>query len=262
MAAWEWISPRRRPGDHLRLRWFGNFSIWVIGLVLVHATLALLGVGVATLGTKHSVGLLNILHVPHALGWAATLLALDFVKYAEHLGMHRVPLLWRLHRMHHTDVDFDVTVGFRFHPIETVFSTCWTLGVIVLLGAPASAVAAWHAAMLVNAAFAHGNVRMPGALDRVIRLVTVTPDMHRVHHSTDARENGRNLGSLLPWWDRLLGTYVAAPAGFLDAMQIGLDEFRARKHLTLPWMLAHPFLEPEQRTPGNREPLPAAQPLV
>ena len=188
--------------------------------------------------------------VPPVLAAIASVLALDFAKYLEHLTMHRVPLFWRVHRMHHTDVDFDISVGFRFHPIEALISATWSLTVITLLGAPALAVVVWHAALLVNATFAHGNVRMPAGLDGVIRTITVTPDMHRVHHSMDEHESGRNLGSLLPWWDRLLGTYVASPSAGLEAMQIGVEGFQERKHLTLPWMLIHPFL----RSTGNRAP--------
>jgi sterol desaturase/sphingolipid hydroxylase (fatty acid hydroxylase superfamily) len=226
-----------------------------MSLMLVRSLFPLLGVGVAVLAAERGVGLLNVVPVPAALGWVATVLVLDVAKYVEHLAFHRVALLWRVHRMHHTDTDFDFTVGLRFHPLEAVLSTCWTLGVIGLLGLPAAAVAVWHVALLTNAAFAHGNVRMPRALDRVLRLVTVTPDMHRVHHSAVWRESGSNLGSLFPWWDRLFGTYVAAPAAGLDAMQIGLEEFRDRKHLMLPWMLAQPFLgttSDVRRTGGAR----------
>ena len=242
MASWEWVAPRRQPDAQLRLRWLSNIVIWVAGLVAVYGAGALLGISVATFGTQHTIGLFNIVRVPFALACVISVLALDFGKYLEHRVMHRVPLLWRIHRMHHTDVDFDITVGFRFHPIEALISAAWSVSLIILLGAPATAVVVWHAALLVNAAFAHGNVRMPGALDGVIRLITVTPDMHRVHHSIDERESGQNLGSLLPWWDRLLGTYVAAPAAGLDTMQTGVEGFRDPKHLQLHWMLAHPFL--------------------
>jgi sterol desaturase/sphingolipid hydroxylase (fatty acid hydroxylase superfamily) len=242
MAAWELVWPRRRPGDQLRVRWLSNLGIWAMNVVLVRSLFPLLGVGVAVLATEHRFGLLHIVAVPTAVGWIATALALDFAKYLEHLSFHRIGLLWRIHRMHHVDVDFDVTVGFRFHPIEAVLSIGWTLAVIALLGLPASAVAVWQLALLANATFAHANVRMPRALDRVLRLMTVTPDMHRVHHSAVWRESGSNLGSVFPWWDRVFGTYIAAPRDGLEAMQIGLEEFRDPKHLRLHWMLAHPFL--------------------
>jgi sterol desaturase/sphingolipid hydroxylase (fatty acid hydroxylase superfamily) len=256
--------PRRRPGDHLRLRWFSNFAVWALNLGLVRSVFPLLGVGVALLAAERGVGFLNVVRVPPVLGSVVAVLVLDIAKYVEHLGFHRVALLWRIHRMHHTDVEFDVSLGFRFHPLEAVLSTGWTLAVIGLMGLPAPAVAAWHVALLANATFAHGNVRMPHVLDHILRLIVVTPDMHRVHHSVVSQESGSNLGSLFPWWDRLLGTYVAAPAGGLDAMRIGVEEYSDRKHLALHWMLAHPFLRtilpPRSCAPRNREALEAVQP--
>ena len=213
----------------------------------MRALFPLVGGGVAIVAAKHGFGLFNVVSLPGAVTAVTAFLVLDLAKYAEHWAFHRVGFLWRVHRMHHTDVDFDVTLGLRFHPIETVLSTCWSVSVIGLLGLPPAAVAAWHVAVLANAAFAHGNVRMPGALDRALRLVTVTPDVHRVHHSAAGEESGSNLGSLFPWWDRMLGTYVAAPAAGIDAMRTGIDDYRDAKHQTLPWMLAHPFL-PTQLT--------------
>ena len=224
--------------------------MWLLGFGVVRALFPLVGGGVAIVAAQHGFGLLNVVSLPGAVTAVAAILLLDVAKYAEHRTFHRVRLLWRVHRMHHTDVDFDVTLGLRFHPIEVVLSTCWSVSVIGLLGLPVAAVAIWHVVLLANAAFAHGNVRMPGGLDRALRLVTVTPDMHRVHHSAAGEESGSNLGSLFPWWDWMLGTYVAAPAAGIDAMRTGIDDYRHAKHQTLPWMLAHPFLPTRQQGDG------------
>lgn len=255
-------APRRPPGRYLRRRWFSNLAILVLSLVLIRSLFPLLGVGMAILAAERGIGLLNIVHLPTALAWVITLLVLDLGRYIEHLALHRVPLLWRVHRTHHTDMDFDVTVGFRFHPIESVLFTCWPLGVIALLGLPASGVVMWQVALLINSVFSHANVRMAGSLDRVIRLVAVTPDMHRVHHSTDARESESNLGSLFPWWDRLFGTYVTLPASKLETMPIGVAALQDPKYLSLHWMLALPFLPDRLTAPRNRESLQATQPPV
>jgi len=236
------VWPRQRPGEHLRLRWFGNFAIWAVNVGLIWSLFPLLNVGVALFAAERGFGLLNVVRVPPLLGFVAGLLVMDLAKYVEHLTLHRLPWLWRIHRMHHSDVEFDVSLGFRFHPIEGVLSTSFSFAVIALGGLPVSAVTAWSVIVLANTAFTHGNVRMPRRLDQALRLVTVTPDMHRVHHSIVVEESGRNLGSLFPWWDRLFGTYVAAPAGGLDAMRIGVEDFTDEKHLMLHWMLAHPFL--------------------
>jgi sterol desaturase/sphingolipid hydroxylase (fatty acid hydroxylase superfamily) len=242
VAALEMVMPRRPPGGALRQRWFSNLAICVLNVIAVRALMPLLAVGMAALAAERGTGLLNVIHTPLAVGWIVSPLVLDFCKYFEHRALHRFSVLWRVHRVHHTDQDFDVTVGLRFHPIEALLFACWPLGVIGLLGLPVSGVAAWHLAGLVNAAFSHANVRIPERLDRAIRLVTVTPDMHRIHHSAVAREGNSNLGNLFPWWDQLFGTYIVAPHGGLDAMPIGVAEFRDPKHLSLPWMLVHPFL--------------------
>src|SRR5262245_29705684 len=177
------MSPRQRPGEHLRLRWISNFAIWALNVGLIWSLFPLLGVGVALFATERGFGVLNVVHLPPLLGFVAGLLALDFAKYVEHLTLHRIPWLWRLHRMHHSDVEYDVSLGFRFHPIEGVLSTGFSFAVIALGGLPTSAVAAWSVITLANTAFTHGNVRMPRILDRVLRWITITPDMHRVHHS-------------------------------------------------------------------------------
>ena len=248
VAAWELLSPRQRPNADLRVRWFNNVTIGAINMALVRALFPFLGIGVAVVAADHGFGLFNVVSLPAAIAVAASVLVLDAAKYLEHLAFHRLAFLWPIHRMHHSDQDFDFTVGFRFHPAEALLSTGWSLLTIALLGAPSAGVAVWQLAALGSAAFAHANVSIPSTLDRVLRLVIVTPDLHRVHHSSVQRESGSNLGSLFSWWDRLAGTHVRAPEAGLDGMRIGLDEFRVRKHLTLPWMLLHPLLPVDRGT--------------
>jgi sterol desaturase/sphingolipid hydroxylase (fatty acid hydroxylase superfamily) len=176
--------------------------------------------------------------------WLAGILGfivLDLAIYAQHVAFHRVPLLWRAHRMHHADLDIDVTTGLRFHPIEIVLSMLIKMAVVALLGIPAIAVVAFEVTLNATAMFNHSNVRMPDWLDRLVRLVVVTPDMHRTHHSVAPDETNSNYGSNLPWWDRLFGTYRRAPTAGHDRMTIGLPIFRDPAELRLDRLLTQPF---------------------
>jgi sterol desaturase/sphingolipid hydroxylase (fatty acid hydroxylase superfamily) len=165
---------------------------------------------------------------------------------------HAVPALWRLHRMHHADLDFDVTTGARFHPLEIILSMGFKLTVVAVLGAPAVAVLIFEVALNATAMFNHGNVGLPPTIDRVLRWLVVTPDMHRVHHSTVVNETNSNFGFNLPWWDRLFGTYRAAPAAGHEAMTIGLDSFRDPAQLRIDRMLGQPFVGAVGAYPINR----------
>jgi sterol desaturase/sphingolipid hydroxylase (fatty acid hydroxylase superfamily) len=189
-------------------------------------------------------GLFNALAVPLPLSFAVSFLALDLVIWVQHVAFHRVPLLARLHRMHHIDLDFDVTTGLRFHPVEILASLLVKFAAVIALGAPAAAVLAFELALNLGSLFNHGNVRMPGGLDRVLRLFVVTPDMHRVHHSIVPEEINSNFGFFLSWWDRLFGTYRAAPRAGHDAITIGVRDTRDPSVCArlLP-MLALPFRE-------------------
>jgi sterol desaturase/sphingolipid hydroxylase (fatty acid hydroxylase superfamily) len=186
-------------------------------------------------------GVLNSLILPGWLRVILTIAALDFAIYLQHVLFHFVPILWRLHRMHHTDLDIDVTTGNRFHPIEIIISMGIKLAVVALLGAQAIAVVVFEVALNATSQFNHGNIRIPCALDRWLRLVVVTPDMHRVHHSIIPRETNSNFGFNLPWWDRLCGTYRPQPEGGHGGMTIGLKEFRDPGRLTLLRLLIQPF---------------------
>jgi sterol desaturase/sphingolipid hydroxylase (fatty acid hydroxylase superfamily) len=200
-------------------------------------------------------GLFHLLDTPLWLSLVVSVAALDFAIYLQHRLFHAVPLLWRLHRMHHADLEIDVTTGARFHPIEILLSMIIKLGVVIALGAPAAAVLMFEVLLNATSMFNHGNVRLPLAADRLLRWVVVTPDMHRVHHSILPRETNSNFGFNLPWWDRLLGTYRPQPEAGHDGMTIGLDIFRDVRELRLDRLLLQPFrADGRPYGAGDREP--------
>lgn len=241
VAAWETMAPRRARQLPRRARWPANLGIVILNTTLVRLLLPTTAVAFALLGEQRGWGLLNNLDLPY---WAAVILAilaLDLAIYLQHVLFHVVPALWWLHRMHHADLDIDVTTGARFHPIEIAASMILKLGAIAALGAPAEAVLAFEIILNATAMFNHANLRLPGGLDRVLRWIVVTPDMHRVHHSIVRRETNSNFGFNLPWWDRLFGTYRALPAAGHEAMTIGIEQFRAPREQRLDHMLTQPF---------------------
>jgi sterol desaturase/sphingolipid hydroxylase (fatty acid hydroxylase superfamily) len=209
---------------------------------MVRLAFPVLAVGVAGLAEARNWGLWHGLDAPFELAFVASLLALDLVIYAQHVLFHKLPLLWRLHRMHHTDLDFDVTTALRFHPLEIVLSMLIKLAAVVLLGAQPVAVMLFEVILNATAMFNHGNVRLPERWDRALRWLVVTPDMHRVHHSVRPEETDRNFGFNLPWWDRLFGTYRDQPRDGHAGMTIGLEYFRDRRATTLTGLLLQPFL--------------------
>ena len=243
MAAWERVAPRRALGERRTLRWTNNLALVALDTIILRAALPVAAIGAAAYATQHGMGLLNILQAPFAWAFALSLLALDLAIWLQHLVFHAVPLLWRLHRVHHADLDVDVTTGARFHPIEILLSMLVKIGVVLALGPPATAVLAFEIGLNATSMFNHGNVRMPEAVDRVLRWIVVTPDMHRVHHSIEPHETNSNFGFNLPWWDRLFGTYRERPAAGHDAMTIGIGQFRASRELRLDRMLLQPFRE-------------------
>jgi len=241
IAVWELAAPRRTLRESKPLRWTHNLALTVLNSVLVRAALPLAAVGVAAFASERGMGLFNLFHVPHPLAILLSVLALDFAIYLQHLMFHAVPLFWRLHRMHHADLDFDVTTGARFHPIEIILSMLIKFAVILALGPPAVAVLIFEILLNASSMFNHGNVRIPAAIDRVLRWAVVTPDMHRVHHSIKPRETNSNFGFSLPWWDHLFGTYRAEPQAGHEAMTIGIAQFRSARELRLDRMLLQPF---------------------
>jgi len=241
MALWELAAPRRALHERKSLRWTNNLALAVLNSVLVRAVLPVAAIGVAGFAAERGMGLLNIFPLPQAWAIAVSVLVLDAAIYLQHLMFHAVPLFWRLHRVHHADVDFDVTTGARFHPIEIALSMLIKFAVILVLGPPAVAVLIFEVLLNATSMFNHGNVRLPARIDRVLRWLVVTPDMHRVHHSIDPRETNSNFGFNVPWWDRLFGTYRAQPRAGHEAMTIGIEQFRERRELRLDRMLLQPF---------------------
>jgi sterol desaturase/sphingolipid hydroxylase (fatty acid hydroxylase superfamily) len=245
MALWEALAPRRRLTVGRPRRWFSNLGLVALDALVTRLLAPLSVVGVALLAGEHSWGLLNDVALPAWLAVALSVVALDLVIYWQHVMFHAVPLLWRLHMVHHADLDFDATTGVRFHPIEIIISLGLKSAAVLLLGAPALAVLIFEVLLNGTSLFNHGNVRLPAWIDRVLRLVVVTPEMHRVHHSVLTRETNSNFGFNLPWWDYLFGTYKAQPAAGHDGMTIGLAHLRDEGQVErLPGMLLLPFVGP------------------
>ncbi len=244
VALWEIASPRRPLLDNRRRRWFTNLSLIVIDTTAVRLLFPILPVALAQLVQTRGWGLFGQLDLPFRIKIVLSLLLLDFIIYLQHRLFHHIPLLWRLHRMHHTDLDLDVTSGNRFHPLEIVISMLIKMAAVVFLGTPAEAVLAFEVILNACSMFNHGNIKLPAAFDRLLRLLVVTPDMHRVHHSTIVRETNSNFGFNLPWWDRICGTYRSQPEKGHPDMTIGLKEYRDPQKLTLLRLLIQPFTAP------------------
>jgi sterol desaturase/sphingolipid hydroxylase (fatty acid hydroxylase superfamily) len=241
VAAWEVLAPRRTLTGGRTARWPSNLGIVALNTLIARAIFPLGAIGIALAAEAKGFGLFNAVALPFWLKALLAFVALDLAIYLQHVLFHAVPALWRLHRMHHADLGFDLTTGARFHPIEIVLSLLIKAAVVAALGAPAVAVLAFEIALSSTALFNHANARLPAALDRALRLLVVTPDMHRVHHSAISAETNSNFGFNLPWWDRLFGTYRAQPAMGHEAMIVGLDAFRDPSELRLDKMLVQPF---------------------
>jgi sterol desaturase/sphingolipid hydroxylase (fatty acid hydroxylase superfamily) len=250
MALWERAAPRRKLSASRPVRWASNLALVVLNTVVIRAVTAMSAVGIALAAQDRGWGMLNNLELPLWLAVVSAVILLDLAIYLQHVLFHASPALWRLHRVHHADLDFDVTTGLRFHTIEVLLSLGIKAATIVLLGAPPLAVLIFEVLLNATAMFSHSNVRIPARLDRLLRLVLVTPDMHRVHHSAITAETNSNYGFNLPWWDYLLGTYRRAPARGHEDMTIGLAEIRDDRAIRFPWMLALPFLRDLRSQPA------------
>jgi sterol desaturase/sphingolipid hydroxylase (fatty acid hydroxylase superfamily) len=243
MAAWELLAPRRRWVAKRPLRWLSNLGLVAMNSVLARLITPLSAVGMSELAAKHGWGLWQWLAWPGSVEFVLAVIALDLALYLQHVMFHAVPALWRLHMVHHADLDFDVTTGLRFHTLEILLSMVLKVGAVAALGPSPWAVLVFEVLLNGTSMFNHGNVRLPASLDRVLRLVVVTPEMHRVHHSSVPRETNSNFGFNLPWWDRLLGTYRDQPQAGHEQMTIGLSQLRdERRTERLPWMLLLPFV--------------------
>jgi sterol desaturase/sphingolipid hydroxylase (fatty acid hydroxylase superfamily) len=243
MASWEIVAPRRALSIPKAKRWVNNLALLLVNSVLVRLLFPAAAVGFAAFAQAKSIGLLHVWQVPEALAVVLSVALLDFAIYVQHVVFHAIPALWRLHRVHHADLDFDVTTGTRFHPIEILLSMGIKFVLICMLGPPVLAVLVFEILLNVTAMFNHSNIRMPGKVDSLIRRVLVTPDMHRVHHSTEHTETNSNFGFCFSVWDRLLGTYQPAPMHGHVSMQIGVPEFRELKQVvSITAMLGLPFV--------------------
>ncbi|MDP2678130.1 MAG: sterol desaturase family protein [Rhodoferax sp.] len=242
VALWELAAPQRRLTVSKALRWRSNLGLVVLNTVLLRLMFPLAAVGMAAFSVSKGWGLLNHFHVPF---WAAVplaVIAMDFVIWLQHVMVHAVPLLWRLHRVHHADPDYDLTTGARFHPIEIMLSMLIKIATITVLGPPVLAVVIFEVLLNAAAMFNHGNIHLSAGLDRVLRWVIVTPDMHRVHHSVEDDETNSNFGFNLPWWDRLFGTYREQPRAGQLGMTIGIHGHTdPREVARLDGMLLMPF---------------------
>lgn len=243
LASLEALAPRRVRSQPRSTRWFTNWGVTIINTLTLRAlafALPLLAVGAAIDAEAQGWGLFNALVLPMWLEVILVVLLLDFAIWLQHLITHKVPLLWRLHRVHHADVDMDVTTAIRFHPIEIALSMLLKIGLVYLLGPAAIAVVLFEIILNGTAMFHHSNLALPAWLDKPLRKVLVTPDMHRVHHSVHRAEHDSNYGFSLSIWDRIFGTYIAQPKAGHDAMKVGL-EWQDDRPSKLGWSLALPF---------------------
>ena len=238
----EWAKPRRKRVLSQGQRWFTNFAIAILDSVIVRLLFPAAAVGVALWAQANGYGLFNVLQVPLWLSILISFVVLDFAVWLSHLLSHKVPVFWRFHRMHHSDRDLDVSSALRFHPVEIVGSMLWKVAWVVALGAPAVAVILFEIVLNGTAIFNHANLKLPLAVDRILRLLVVTPDMHRVHHSIIHTETDSNYGFNLPWWDRLFGTYTDQPSLGHEGMTVGLEEWQDSQPANLVWTLKVPLL--------------------
>ena len=241
VLGWERASPRRLITAPRR-RWFANLGLIVIDTAILRLLLPAAMVGAALLAAERGWGFFNHIAAPLWLATVVVIVILDVGVWAQHLAMHKIEPLWRLHRVHHTDTEVDVTTGVRFHPFEILLSSGYKAALVIVLGAPPIAVIAFEVILNASSLFSHGNIRLPVGVDRLLRWVLVTPDMHRVHHSIVRSETDSNYGFNLSLWDRLFGTYRAHPAAGHQAMTIGLATFRRPGEQRLAQLLLQPLL--------------------
>jgi len=258
MALWEWRAPRRLLLAGRGPRWPHNLGIFAVDIAAVRLLVPTTAVAVALVAAERHWGLILLFDLPQWAAVVAGVIALDLVIYVQHVIFHHVPVLWRVHRMHHADLDIDVTTGVRFHPIEILLSLGIKIAAVLALGVPAVAVLIFEVLLNATSMFNHSNVALPPWLDRLARWFVVTPQMHQVHHSIVRAETDSNFGFNLPWWDRLFGTYREQPAAGERGMTIGLPIFRDAAELHIMRLLTQPFRNdgnPRQYAAAGRETL-------
>jgi sterol desaturase/sphingolipid hydroxylase (fatty acid hydroxylase superfamily) len=242
-AIWELVAPLRSQVASKAVRWANHLTLAVLNATLVRVSFPLAAVGLAAYAAEHGIGLFNAFPVNRPVEFAASLLALDLAVYLFHRLFHAVPALWRLHRLHHADLDVDVSTGLRFHPVQVALIVLLKITIILALGAPPVAVLAFEVASQAITLFNHANVRIPPRIDGVLRSIFVTPDMHRIHHSIDVVETNSNFGFVLPWWDRLFRTYRSDPAAGQEGLTAGVGTFRAPRDAWLDRLILNPVLD-------------------
>jgi sterol desaturase/sphingolipid hydroxylase (fatty acid hydroxylase superfamily) len=241
VALGEKIAPRRNLLKSRFKRWISNLGMQIIDVVVLRLVFPVFPVGLAVICAQRGWGLLNYYPITPLPALIIGVLALDFVIYLQHRMFHFVPVFWRVHMVHHTDEDIDVTTAVRFHPLEIILSLLFKIAAVAAIGAPPLSVLIFEVMLNGASMFNHGNIRIPLYFDRVIRMVLVTPDMHRVHHSVVVRETNSNYGFSFSWWDRLFGTYKAQPQEGHDKMKIGLNGYHDDRSLKLSALLTMPF---------------------
>lgn len=241
LAVAEVVRPRRARVLPRVRRWPHNLGLVATGAVAMRVVAPAGAASMALLARSRGWGVLRTVDVPAPVAWTGTVLALDLAIYAQHVAMHKVPVLWRLHRVHHADVDVDVTTGVRFHPIEYLLSLGLKAALVAAIGAPVGAVILFEVLLNATSMFNHANLELSAGADRAVRLLLVTPDMHRVHHSVEREEADHNYGFNVPWWDRVFGTYKAQPDGSHETMTLGVSQFREAEEQRLDRLLAQPF---------------------
>jgi sterol desaturase/sphingolipid hydroxylase (fatty acid hydroxylase superfamily) len=247
MVSWEAIKPRRDYQVNRQQRWPSNLGLALFNMVLMRFTIGSLAYMSAVMAEERGYGLLNSWQFPYGVSVLATLLILDFAIYGQHIAMHKWPLLWRLHQIHHTDLEFDATTALRFHPLEIVISMLYKALCIVLIGGNPEAVIAFEIILNGTSTFNHSNVKIPDQADKILRWLIITPDMHRIHHSTAPIETDSNYGFSISWWDRLCRTYTQEPKLPQSTMPIGLNAFRKQAELGFIQCLLMPFKPPNRQ---------------
>jgi len=244
MAAWELAAPARRAEVPRLIRWSNNLALVVVDTAVLRLVLPVLAVGAAVWAQAQGIGLLHLAPLPGWLAVVLAILALDLAIYGQHILMHKTPALWRLHRMHHADPLVDVTTGLRFHPLEILLSMLLKIALVVSLGAPPVAVLLFEVILNAASLFNHANIRLPPRVEALARLILITPDLHRIHHSEIRAETDSNYGFSVPWWDRLFRTFRARPALGPDGVVAGIGAFGTARDQWLDRLLIQPFRRP------------------
>lgn len=253
MGLWEIIAPKRALTVSKAIRWSNNLGLVFFNSFMMRLILPVTAVGLATFTANQGWGILNYYTIPLTLSVIISVIAMDFIIYLQHVLVHAVPVLWRLHRVHHADLDYDVTTGARFHTLEIFLSMLIKFATIAVLGPPVVAVIIFEVILNAMAMFNHANIGLPKTLDKALRWFVVTPDMHRIHHSIEEDETNSNFGFSISWWDRLFGTYKDQPRYGHIKMKIGIQNFTDVKQTNwITGMLAIPFVGNNSRYTINK----------